>query len=76
MSVQPGYYSRLDRMNGLGEPLTEEEGAVTFPGGWFVLALIAAAIGIWWSLFVLAAIGCFIAGCARVAIHATGGSQS
>jgi hypothetical protein len=66
MSIQPGYYSRLDRMNGLGEPLTAEEEQVTFPGGWFVLAVLFAVAAIWVSQLLLVFLACLVLGIAAV----------
>lgn len=47
-------YSTLDRYDGLGNPLTPP---ATYPGGWVVIAVIAALLFTWVPVMILAVIG-------------------
>lgn len=42
---------------------------MTYPAGWFIVALIAAVIAVWLPVAVLAAIGALILGTLKVVRH-------
>lgn len=58
-------YSTLDRYDGLGNPLTPPD---TYPGGWLVVAVLAAIVALWLPVMILGVVGAVVLGVRAIII--------